>query len=314
MGKEVPKVLLSGNPKNINLWRKEASIARTKERRPDLYAKYEILEKCRAVLQKQKLLHVDMTELINRGQAELVYAKGATICLYDKVSGIYFHTTDKAEHGCLGLEKIKTHAKNRAKNRAGMEQVGCLVLHQEFMQTAAHELLQMKTTMICRQAVYTRKEKLPITGLYAINAKPATKACGNQDAESFSTERELPEIRKIGLEFFKEAAAHYEGFGDAAYLEKCLKKGNLYGAFLQEKFVGYIGRHEEGGIGMLQVFPKYRRRKIGKALETYLINLSLELGHTPFGQVEEGNENSMALQESLGMCFAKGNIYWLEKE
>lgn len=40
MGKEVPKVLLSGHHKNIEKWRYEQSLQRTKERRPDLYEKY----------------------------------------------------------------------------------------------------------------------------------------------------------------------------------------------------------------------------------------------------------------------------------
>ena len=41
MGKKVSDVLLSGHHKNIEAWRLEQSISRTKERRPDLYAKYE---------------------------------------------------------------------------------------------------------------------------------------------------------------------------------------------------------------------------------------------------------------------------------
>lgn len=39
-GKEVPEVLLSGNHKLIEKWRKEKSLERTKEHRPDLYRKY----------------------------------------------------------------------------------------------------------------------------------------------------------------------------------------------------------------------------------------------------------------------------------
>ncbi len=39
-GKEVPPVLLSGNHTNIEDWRLELSILRTKERRPDLYESY----------------------------------------------------------------------------------------------------------------------------------------------------------------------------------------------------------------------------------------------------------------------------------
>ncbi|MBO4987415.1 MAG: tRNA (guanosine(37)-N1)-methyltransferase TrmD [Lachnospiraceae bacterium] len=38
--KKVPEVLLSGHHKNIEKWRLEQSILRTKERRPDLYEKY----------------------------------------------------------------------------------------------------------------------------------------------------------------------------------------------------------------------------------------------------------------------------------
>lgn len=40
MGKQVPEVLLSGHHKNIEAWRLEKSIERTKKYRPDLYQKY----------------------------------------------------------------------------------------------------------------------------------------------------------------------------------------------------------------------------------------------------------------------------------
>jgi tRNA (guanine37-N1)-methyltransferase len=36
---EVPEVLLSGHEAKINEWRFEASVRRTRERRPDLWAK-----------------------------------------------------------------------------------------------------------------------------------------------------------------------------------------------------------------------------------------------------------------------------------
>lgn len=40
MGRKVPDVLLSGHHKNIEKWRHEQSVERTKERRPDLWEKY----------------------------------------------------------------------------------------------------------------------------------------------------------------------------------------------------------------------------------------------------------------------------------
>ena len=39
-GKEVPPILLSGDHKKVEEWRREQSILRTKERRPDLYEKW----------------------------------------------------------------------------------------------------------------------------------------------------------------------------------------------------------------------------------------------------------------------------------
>jgi len=38
MGKKVPKILLCGDPKKIDLWRQEKAIVQTKEKRPDLFS------------------------------------------------------------------------------------------------------------------------------------------------------------------------------------------------------------------------------------------------------------------------------------
>lgn len=57
MGKEVPEVLLSGHHQNIEYWRLEQSLKRTKERRPDLYEKYvkENKEKLEKLVKKGKI-------------------------------------------------------------------------------------------------------------------------------------------------------------------------------------------------------------------------------------------------------------------
>ena len=44
-GKKVPAILLSGHHANIEKWRREQSIIRTKERRPDLFEKCELTKK-----------------------------------------------------------------------------------------------------------------------------------------------------------------------------------------------------------------------------------------------------------------------------
>ena len=45
MGKRVPDVLLSGHHANIARWRREQSLLRTMERRPDLMSRVELDKK-----------------------------------------------------------------------------------------------------------------------------------------------------------------------------------------------------------------------------------------------------------------------------
>lgn len=294
MGKRVPEVLLSGNQKKIDVWRLGEAVKRTRQRRPDLYEKYEELQKCREALWKQKLLHMDMIELIARGQARLVFAEESNICLQDMASGIYFHTAKDVENGCRMLEEIQKDAG---------QCVELLVLHQDFMTGPAQELLKPDKLMACYQAVYTKKEKLPITGLYRLDG---------QQAEG------QPQMKKLEVDHLDVVADNYDGMdateGTRSYLKERIEKGWIFGAFVEGELAGFVGMHTEGSIGMLTVLPQYRGRGIGKALETYAVNVSLEHGFTPYGQVKEGNEVSMRLQESLGLCFSKTQVYWLERD
>lgn len=50
-GKKVPEVLLSGHHANIEKWRREQSVLRTKERRPDLLGKCELTEAEKALIE-----------------------------------------------------------------------------------------------------------------------------------------------------------------------------------------------------------------------------------------------------------------------
>lgn len=54
MGKMVPEVLLSGHHANIERWRRNQSLMRTKERRPDLFEKVELDKKDRKFLESFK--------------------------------------------------------------------------------------------------------------------------------------------------------------------------------------------------------------------------------------------------------------------
>ena len=53
-GKRVPEVLLSGHHKNISLWRREQSIRRTLEKRPDLLEEADLSDKERKYINRMK--------------------------------------------------------------------------------------------------------------------------------------------------------------------------------------------------------------------------------------------------------------------
>ena len=235
-------------------------------------------------LLKQKLLHIDMTELIARGQAELVLAVEDGICLRDAVSGVYFLSASTSKAGEMLFDAMEAYGK----------ELTAMVTHQSFLLETAKKRYSVKSLMSCSQAVYTRKEKLPVVEVAAAE-------------KVFS-------IRRLTLEHLDEVYAQYHTLADREYLKGRIEKGRMYGAFLGEKLAGFAGIHEEGSIGMLEVAEPCRGRKIGKALETYMINLSLEQGMTPYGQVKEGNETSMRLQESLGLYFSKEPVCWIEIE
>ena len=50
-GREIPKILISGNHEKVRLWRRKQALRRTRERRPDMYAKLDLSSK-----QDKKLL------------------------------------------------------------------------------------------------------------------------------------------------------------------------------------------------------------------------------------------------------------------
>lgn len=284
--KKVPQVLLSGNQKKINEWRLEQSVIRTQERRPDLYAKYEELQECKKCMMRQKLLHIDMIELINRGRARIVYHDADEILLRDIVTGIYFHTR------MSGVPQMEWKLPLKL---AKDDSIECIVLHQREMVPLMETHFHLKEDMECLQGAYTRREKLPVRGLYGPDGR---------GEDGFA-------IRTLTEEYIPFVAEHYSEIGTSEYVSERIRHGAVYGAFYDKKIVGFIANHEEGSIGMLYVLPEYRKRHVAMALETYCMNLAVERGEIPYGQVVLDNEASIRLQEKMGICFAKGTIVWM---
>ncbi len=378
-GKAVPEVLLKGNQRMIDAWRQEASMKRTLERRPDLYEKYMALQNVKALLLKQKLLHIDMIELINRGNAILVAKDDSNIILQDKNTKIYHHTGDSVEfikaHIKAGIKKnieklsldddtedresnsLEANTEDRKsdsleantlkekhldyaakrKEQKGLSVSGLkIILHQTEFIEEVQAYYGLKHSIPCVQAVYTQREKLPVSGLYRPDGKPMENGLvilplREEDlgvvAASFGYYSDTDKVSNgnsgsgtyLGSEEIS-AGAHPEGNAHApaqslekgaGYFTECHRAGMLFGAYIEDKLAGFVGIHADGSMGLLHVLPEYQGRHIAKALETFIINYGLELGHIPYGQVVPTNEVSMHLQESLGLYFSKTEVAWV---
>ena len=119
-------------------------------------------------------------------------------------------------------------------------------------------------------------------------------------------------VRQLTVGDLPQVADNYKLEGED-YLRSLLERGQLFGGFLDDAMAGFAGRHAEGSIGLLEIFPPYRRQGFATVLERYMINQELVLGHIPFGQVLTDNAPSLALQRSLGMTLSDGTLYWLSR-
>ena len=114
------------------------------------------------------------------------------------------------------------------------------------------------------------------------------------------------------MEHLDYVSEHYS-YDNRDYVEARINEGVMYGAFVEDRLVGFMGMHNEGSLGLLYVEEAYRRHGIAVSLESYVINITLEKGWTPYGHVIVGNEESFLLQEKLGLYRSDKTIWWLER-
>ena len=94
-------------------------------------------------------------------------------------------------------------------------------------------------------------------------------------------------------------------------MELVVERGSLLLGYLGERIVGFIGEHLEGSMGLLYIFPEFRRRGFGAELEKLYIRKTMEKGFLPFGQVAKDNLASLELQKKLGMTVSENLICWM---
>ena len=114
-----------------------------------------------------------------------------------------------------------------------------------------------------------------------------------------ATEKDLPMLTK-----------HYDLISEKE-LESVVSRGSVLLGYRENCPVGFVGEHLEGSMGLLYVFPEFRRRGFGGELQKQMIAKTMEEGFVPFGQVEKDNRASLALQKKLGMTLSDRLIVWM---
>lgn len=120
--------------------------------------------------------------------------------------------------------------------------------------------------------------------------------------------RLAPTLAGVVFDKYNGAAVGY----DIAEVEKLMRDKGVFGAIEDGKLAGFIGRHGDGNMGMLEVLDGYRRRGIGEELEKFLINYIMTFGRVPICEVYTDNAPSIALQNKLGLTPAVGYTFWMD--
>lgn len=238
---------------------------------------------CRMVIERDPVRYLDMTEAVRRGVGTVLYASPAA-ALVGIACPEHPGTFDSYLMSCGDLDAARLLC-------------GLLPAKDDLL-LAAHEDFYLPLL----------QEHL---GLRFFLGGASVQAAYLGGALGFAPKSALA-VRQLTVDDLPQVAANYKLEGED-YLRSLLTRGQLYGGFQGNAIIGFVGRHTEGAIGLLEIFPPYRRQGFATVLERYMIDQELALGHIPFGQVLTDNAPSMALQRSLGMTISNGTICWLSR-
>jgi tRNA (guanine37-N1)-methyltransferase len=205
-------------------------------------------------------------------------ARGNADVLYDQPDGVMIYERPSNTHMLAAGS-----AKAAREMLAQIENPSMLTLHDEFSLAEALARYAFPNFMDCLNAAYFKKEIDPLPG----------------------------DIRRLDLSHLAFVRAHYANVDNDKYVVGRLESGEMYGIYLNGEIAGFMGTHEEGSLGLLEILPAYRRRGLAEALERHVIREQLSRGWTPFAQIFPDNKPSLALHEKLGFAFSEEHLYWL---
>ena len=224
-------------------------------------------------LEQEPLWHIDMLEALRRGRGEVIFFEGKTVLIKrNDEPGSYLLTSEGPDAAEAAF--------------AGVQAPRCLMPRGPGVSERMEERFGLQRVLTCTNVAYLKTER------------PAWD-CPGLVIRLFRME-ELPAFR-----------AHYSR-EDEGQAREHIARGELFAAEYEGRLAGFMGLHADGSMGLLQVFPEYRKLGIGRAIEIFFINFCLDRGWIPYGQVRCDNEQSFSLQEHLGMTFDRTKqLCWL---
>ena len=215
--------------------------------------------------------YLGLDRVLRRGSGEILAEREDALLIRDRVSGAYMLACGDEELGLPLLERY-----------LGPD-CALLMVSDRALGRAAFERFGFSEKLECFQVAYFGEKPSCKTALTVREAEPG----------------DLPTL----IEAYRLISPKE--------LETVVKRGSVLLGYEGERLVGFIGEHLEGSMGILYVFPEYRRRGFAAALQTHMIARTMEKGFVPFGQVEKENRASLALQEKLGMTRSDDLIVWM---
>lgn len=231
-----------------------------------------IQDKAINLLKKNEILHVDMIYCIQHKNAELIHCDETGILLFDTASQAYMMTAESIEAARKMLSMVPS--------------AELFVVHQPECVTLVRNKFGLNKIMHCFQSVY--QKRMPIS-------LPVRTGVA---------------IKQLDVSYLSFVKAHHP-LESLEYLKGRLAANTMWGVFVNNDLAGFIGRHPEGSMGMLEVLPGYQRNGLAYYLEGFLINHLLEERIQPFCQIVINNEASLALHKKLGCTISKETICWL---
>lgn len=238
---------------------------------------------------KDRVFYANLSDILSSNHYRICFAEEDGVLLQD-TSGFYengtyyFAAADETAAKKILLSCPTEYEKMRS---------GMTACNGETIAAIVADFFEYDVITHCYQVVYSPEKPIALKGMLQIEK---------------ATEKHL---QTIIVTYDKESPEA---------LKKLVERGNIYCAYAADEkqkdkknFVGYIGQHPDGSMGLLLIFPEYRRHGYAEELESFQINKILAEGRTPYAHIITDNFKSIALQEKLGAIVAKDKVLWMRR-